>query len=360
MFTVTFKYHPTYNNQYSWMGCTITEETLTQYWDYLCGEHKNNNTKKNRHWTIRHLLKYTDGEINKQTIQQWKTHLNKKYKRNTINVYIQRTNQFLTWLGHDNLRLPLVGYEETDHHVLTEHEILKLMHYGTKDNETHLILQLLWNLIRPQAIINIKTTNRYNDILYLKDTKTGNNHTILNNTLQQAWENYLQNRPKPLTQYKDYLLICNNNKWLGKPYATTLPIYSKIRKLGKTTLNQNISPYTIKRTSITLRLDKTSQYFAGDIKIVQRLARHKNPNTTLKYDQRTDEDLRKYLNSLEKHYPVSEKHLSQSTQHYFDKYTDGSPQNLNKKKFEYDDNDNSCYSYSIITFFISICKGVAE
>lgn len=78
-----------------------------------------------------------------------------------------------------------------------------------------------------------------------------------------------------------------------------MPIIKRIKKLGKKCgIKLDIKPFTIRRTSGTLRQDKFGEFFAGDVKIVQRMFNHKDVRTTLRYDQRTDYDVERYLESI--------------------------------------------------------------
>ena len=73
----------------------------------------------------------------------------------------------------------------------------------------------------------------------------------------------------------------------------------RINKLGKDAgINFEITLYIIRRKSGTLRQDKFSEFFAGDLKIVQRMFNHKHVKTTLRFNQRTDHDVEKYLQSI--------------------------------------------------------------
>jgi site-specific recombinase XerD len=127
--------------------------------------------------------------------------------------------------------------------------------------------------------------------------------------LQELWDKYLLIRPVPLPEYQEYLLIDNDPNWRGHNFKTTLPIRNRIFEIGrKANINKRVKPYTIRRTSITLRLDKNSKYFAGDPKLVQMMARHKKLSTTMKYDRKSDNDIRQYhmsLNDIETKKPDS-------------------------------------------------------
>lgn len=285
---------------------------LQRYKDYLCGEYKKELTIKNKYRIAKKFYEYVNRKITSDTVNQWSIYLNKTYSHNTINTYRDNTNHFLEWIGKPELRLKTIGAIDTDKETLSEEDISQLFSKAIFEPETNLILNLLWNGLRPRTIINIKISNIDNDKLYLKETKTGNNHVILSPETQKAIENYLSIRPTPLDKKdRDYLFICNTSNWRRKSYRTTLPIDKKIKKLAvKSGIQKTVYPYMIRRTSCTLRLNKYSKYFAGDIKIVQRLFRHKRPETTLKYDHKTDDDLRKYLSEIKEIAPKREKDLT--------------------------------------------------
>jgi len=343
----TFNYSIVHTYPTDGMGCNL-QKNPDKYWDFLCGEYQKHNTRKNNYNTAKQLWKYTDGIITQETIEQWKIHLN-KYKPNTINTRRNETNRFLEWYGRSDLKLKTPGAKDTDQITLTENEIDTLIYEAKKHPETNLIINLLWNGIRPQTAIETKISNIDQDKLYLKDTKTGDNHVILSPQTQKAIKAYLQVRPIPLSkEYKDYLLLCNTSNWKHKPYKTTLPLNKQIKRLAKEcSITKNVTSYTIRRTSATLRLDKYSKYYAGDIKIVQRLFRHKRPETTLKYDQKNDEDLRKYLSEIGKDLKPTGKDLtpSENTEPLNNLGLHDSPQHY--KIFENEDNNSFTFSISI-------------
>lgn len=287
------------------IGVNMDEE-LQRFHDYLCREYTNKTTIKNIFNAVKRFCKDVGGVLSKENIQIWRRSINETKERNTINVYVSSVNIFLSWKDKtynkqspDWMKTP--GTEDTDKETLTEQEIKTLIKNSEKDLETHLILLLLFHALRPNEIINIKISKLEDDILYLKDTKTGNNHTILTKQIQNAWKKYLKIRPKPKQGYEDYLLICDHSEWKGKPYVTTLPIQKKIKRLAKNNgIEKDVTPYMIRRTSATLRLSNDSEFCLGNPKNVQRLFRHKNIETTLRYDHTTDDDLRKSLQECEK------------------------------------------------------------
>jgi len=274
-------------------------EDLQGYFDYLCGEYDKKQTKDKYYEGADIFVKFTKGIINKNTIEQFKEYAVNKYKPNSRRIYYYSINKYLKFIGYDyKFRLPPMA--DSNEYALKESEMYELLDASQIDKELNLMVVLLFDgILRPDELIHMKISNRVDDILYLNDTKTGNNNIVLSDMIQRAWDEYIVVRPQSQQEYNDYLFIQKVSKWKGMPYLTTLPIRKKIRQLGKDAgIKHNVKPYTIKRTSITLRLDKFSSIFAGDPKLVQNLSRHKNLETTLKYDRKTIEDKRQYFRSL--------------------------------------------------------------
>lgn len=280
------------------------EDTLQRYKNHLCGEYRKQLTITNYYNCIKRFLEHIHGNIDKENIQQWKIWANNHYRRiGSLNSNINAVNVFLKWYitdedEYNRLKLKVMPRTETDEYSLNEEEYEKLFIQSRQNIETALIFELLSHLLRPREIINIKIQNRDKDILYLDDTKTGNNHIIMNQNLQDLWDRYLKIRPIPLEQYQEYLLIDNEPKWRGHRFKTTLPIRNRIYELGRQTgIEKKVKPYTIKRTCITLMLDKESKLYTGDPELVRMMARHKKLETTMKYNKKDEAYIRKYYKS---------------------------------------------------------------
>jgi len=126
----------------------------------------------------------------------------------------------------------------------------------------------------------------------------------MSQALQTAWTNYLIHRPTPKPQHSDYLLIRTN----GEHYKDIYHITESIRRLGTiTSIPHPITPYTIRRTSATLRQNKFSRYYAGDPKIVQMMFNHTDIKTTMRYNQKTDNDIEQYLDTIIYHDDIRDK-----------------------------------------------------
>jgi len=314
----------------------MPKDSLKRYKTYLCGEYTNRKTRGSYYTSARKLQQHTHGNINTITLEKYRHHLNKKYtKRNTKRIKLHGANQYLKYLGYP-YTLPLPPQENTNQRTLNEKQIDTLLNLSTFNPETHLILMLLWDgCLRPNKIINLKITDRNDNRLFLDQTKTGNRHIMMSQPLQHAWNNYLEQRPQSKHQYQDYLLIDSWYTQQGQKYHSTHHIVQTIKNLGRTmNLPYTITPYTIRRTSATLRQNKFSKYYAGDPKLVQRMFNHMDIRTTMRYNQITDNDIQKYLDHL--YNPRDKPYLS--------------PQDLTKN-LQVEDDNNNIVSFSTIIFY---------
>jgi len=332
---------------------------LQRYRNYLCGEYRKKNTITNYFNRAKQFYCFVHGNIDQEHIQQWRIWANNHYRRkNSLIQNIQAINIFLDWSGKPHLRMKIPQIEDSNEYSLTEKEYEELLIKARQDHETHLIIQLLDHLVRPNDIIQIKQNNRDKDILYLDDTKTGNNHIIMNTVLQHAWDEYLKIRPIPVPHSQDYLLICNEPKWRGHRYRTTLPIRNRVYELGRqANISKRVKPYTIRRTSITLKLDKNSQYFVGDPKLVQMMARHRKLSTTMKYDRKDDNDIRNYHKSLNN--ITTKKPDSKSNDKKYSIYINNSYAPPQHSKQQEEEPENSTWSFSF-SLFSSLLKTQPE
>jgi integrase len=324
---------------------------LQRYHDYLCGEHSRKNTIDNKLTAMRILLRQTRGDINSESIQQFKTWANQHYSHNSRNNRINAWNQCLRWIGHPELQMKHIGFIETNQYALNEEEIDLLIHASMNNPLEHLILLCLFDgALRPSEIINIQLDLRDGNKLYLDDTKTGDKRIILSPALQQSWENYQRIRPQPQPGNEQYLILKDHYKQQGTKYNSTDPLIDLIQKLGEAAgLIKEITPYTIRRTSATLRQNKYSKYYMGDDKLVQMLFRHKDIKTTKRYDRTTDTDIERYFDDLSKQDKSIETDVNRQTRDINLIY---SPQDL--ILYQEDDNTSLSFSYSLISdsFFI--------
>jgi len=277
------------------------EDTLQRYKIFLCGEHSKKNTIENKLTAIRCLLEQTRGIINQKTILELKAWANTHYSHNTKNNRINAWNEFIRWYtGDSELCLKHIGFVETNQFVLDEKEIDRILQETKRDPLGYLqVLFLFDGALRPETIIDIRLNRRDGNVLYLDETKTGDTHIILSPMLMDAWDEYLKVRPTPRPGYEQFLLLKDNCKQPGTRYHDPAIINRRIKKIARQAgITKNITAYTIRRTSATLRQNKYSRYYMGDDKLVQMLFRHKDIKTTKRYDRTSDEDLKRYFDDI--------------------------------------------------------------
>lgn len=297
---ITFKYN---NTDYTSTKNQKVDgmQTLEEYKKFLCGEYTKKKTRESYYTGARLLLETTNGYINSETLQTFTHTINQQYpKQNSRRIRLHGANIFLKWLKQP-YKLKLPAQENTNQHVLNEKQINTILDIAKYQPETNLITQLLWDgCLRDNTIINIKTNDRQENKLYLQQTKTGDKHIVLSPPLMEAWDNYLEYRLDPKPEYYDYLLINPiPGRYQGEKYHSIHRVIKTIKTLGQfTQIPYTITPYTIRRTSATLRQDKFSKYYAGDSKLVQMMFNHSDIRTTMKYNQKTDNDIEKYLKSV--------------------------------------------------------------
>jgi integrase len=167
-----------------------------------------------------------------------------------------------------------------------------------------LVFYLEYDAIRrPCEIINLKTTNRYGNLLYYKgktSQKTGMNYCVMTERLQQAWDDYLKNRPIPKTpEDNKYLILNEYGQYRGTRLKSRHQLTKIIREIAMYSQinipnNEHPTNYLIKRTSITRQLKE-----CPDPKIIQLQAGHTELATTMKYNRINEHDIKNYLNNFE-------------------------------------------------------------
>ncbi|HUS99623.1 MAG TPA: tyrosine-type recombinase/integrase, partial [Candidatus Thermoplasmatota archaeon] len=330
-------------------GGRIMQDTLQRYKDYLCGEHDNENTRDSKITAIRIFLRRTKEIINQETLQEFKIWFNKHYQHNSRNNRINSLNQFFRWIGQPELQMKHIGFIETNQHALNEQEMDLLITLSEQNPLEHLIIMLLFDgPLRPSEIINIQINQREKDILYLKNTKTGNKDKILSPEIQKAWDNYLQIRPQPKPGNEQYLILKDKYKQKGYKYQDTDPINDMIHNVVRLAgIQKTVTAYTIRRTSGTLRANKYSKYYIGDPKLLQMFFGHTCFSTTMRYIRITDEDLRRYHDEQQRIRCKSE--VSGINTEVSDINLIYSPQDLNIYN---EGDDNSSVSFSCSFSFI--------
>lgn len=224
----------------------------------------------------------------------WRGYLLHTYMKNGNARWVASANHFTKWLGREDLKISIPSQEHSNKIVLSEQELNDYLNASREDPFWHVIaLFQVDGLLWPSEFSYIKISHLDidNQTLYLDDTKTGNNYIILSPRLIKAIKDYLPHRePKP--EFEDHLIIIPNGTYKGKAPKPFGGFINKTTKqiAQKAGIIKYVAPYIIKPSSITLDFNKNV-----NPKIIQRKARHRKVETTLRYDHVSDDMVREYF-----------------------------------------------------------------
>ena len=324
---------------------------LQRYYSYLCGKYSRYNTRRGYIQNARTFLNYIDKPVDKlvqDDLDKFADYCYQHRKTNTNAVSFWCINKFLHWTGRKDLSLPAVTQIDAGKTALDGENTQQLMDSVEQLSPLHqLVFYLEYDAIRrPDEIRKLKTTDRYGDILrYDGKRKTIPNKVVMTDRLMQAWDDYLQVRPIPVSKTDDkYLILSDYGQFKGKHLKTYTRISRTIKEVclySKVQIPNGEKPsnYLIKRTSISRQLKQ-----CPDPKIIQLQAGHSKLETTMKYNRVSENDIRNYVETLnDKSGLINKKpNLNTNKKHLTDSVF---PQSLNKTL------ENDSFSFSIISFF---------
>jgi len=274
-----------------------TGQILEKYHQHLNLNYRKKTTIQNYYYHVRKFLQWINKPINKVTkddMLNWRGYLLHTFMKNGNARRVASANHFTKWLERVDLKILVPCQEHSNKIVLSEQELNDYLESSKEDPFWHLIaLFQIDGLLRPSEFSYIKLRNLDLDTqtLYLDDTKTGNNYIILSPRLTQAINDYLPHR-KSKPEYEEHLIIIPNGTYKGKapkPFGGFINRTTK-QIAQKAGITKYVAPYIIKPSSITLDFNKQV-----NPKIIQRKARHKKIETTLRYDHVSDDMVRKYF-----------------------------------------------------------------
>jgi integrase len=283
-------------------GSEDMKDILQDYKNYLAVKYRKDNTR-NKYYTIaKDLVNFVKKDnITQKDIDDYLADLNTRENKrnigklsyNTIANHIIGIRLFLDFIGKPELKPKIKQYKDTNRDTISIDEIIKIGEIAKQNPETDLIFRFIIDLkARPNEICEAKFSNLKGNKFFFDDTKTGdNNIPKITPEFIESLENYKKYRPKPKTQYEDYILIIPKGKYKGKKYSKRANIVrDAIKFISINAINRKITPYDLRASAMT-------QEFNNYVnpKIIQRMARHKNLKTTLKYNHVTDKQVEEYI-----------------------------------------------------------------
>lgn len=262
----------------------MNEEIMKKYQKYLRGKYRKLHTQKNYYRFVKDFLVWLSEkkrkcikEITPEDTQEYKTYCMERFAVNGNVGRLNALNNFVCkFLGRKELFISAPDSEPTNKKVLSKAELKRYFVAAQTPLEKMVISLQMDGLLRPSEICELKISNIdfENRILYLDDTKTGNNYIIMSRILIKKITEYLDCRVTPKREEdKDRLIIIDKGNRKGFPPTSNRTdfVYNLTKRLAvRANFKRKIYPYLIKPSVIT-------NYFNENVnpKIIQRMARHK-------------------------------------------------------------------------------------
>jgi len=287
----------------------MNEEILSKYLDYLRREYRKENTRKNYYKFVKYFLEWlwetkrkTYDELTPEDTQDYRAFCLENYKTNGNVGRLNAINNFVDkFLHRSELRISVPASEYVNKPVLSHEELEKYRSAAETPLEKLIVTYQIDGLLRPSEFpkLRISLHDCDNQILYLDDTKTGNNSVILTPNMIKAFREYLRYRPKPKRKEdEDKLIISDKGRFYGLALREGSEFIRRHTKkiAARAGIKKSVYPYLIKPSAITNAFNQRV-----NPKIIQRQARHRKIETTLRYDHTADEMVKEYYNQMQKY-----------------------------------------------------------
>ena len=309
----------------------MNEEILEKYKQYLRREYSKQSTRGNYYKFIQYFLKWLWDTKHKRYDQltpddtkDYKAFCLQHYKTNGNVGRLNAINNFVdNFLNKPELRVSVPNSVYVNKQVLSHEELEQYKNAAITPLEKLVVTYQIDGLLRPGEFFKLRISlhDCKNQVLYLDDTKTGNNHVILTPNMIKALKEYLLYRPKPKRKEdEDKLLIIDKGSHYGlAPSPNSDFIYRVTKRIAaRAGFKRSVYPYLIKPSAIT---DGFNQHV--NPKILQRQARHRKIETTLRYDHTTDKMVKNYFNSIQGHPDIDALNATDKAKVWMDKLLSG-------------------------------------
>jgi len=310
----------------------MNEEILEKFHKHLRGKYHKQSSIDNNYKFAKQLLDWikkekgkTYKDITKDDITDYKIYCLETFKINGNVARLNSVNNFLVkYLERPELRVTVPRAVRVNKPVLSEKEIEKYKQAAKTPLEKLIVTYQIDGLLRPHefAKLRISLHDKENQIVYLNETKTGDNYVIFTPNMIEAYEVYLRTRvrPKYIDDY-DYLIIIEKGSHYGKPIKTKRSdfIWRQTKKIAvRAGFKRSIYPYLIKPSAITNGFNNKI-----NPRILQRQARHSRIETTLLYDHTSDEMVKEYFNKTQRNQNIDNLEPEDKAKVWFDKLLSG-------------------------------------
>jgi len=283
-------------------------QALQEYERYLAREYRKKSTRHNYCRFTKQALDWLKKNRGKRDIDEITPEDTGEYKAWCIEKFAVNGNVSRLWalnhftcrfLKRGELGISVPGSISVNKPVMSEQELERYIN-AAKGPLEHLVTILqIDGLLRPLEICTLKISNIdfENQKLYTDDTKTGNNYIIMSPRLIKALQGYLPYRRKPRKKEDtDRLIIIpkGSHKGLAPQNGRGDFVYNATKRIAaRADFKRSIYPYLIKPSAITNDLNNHV-----NPKIVQRKARHRRLESTLRYDHTSDDMVKEHFREV--------------------------------------------------------------
>lgn len=285
----------------------MTQEILEKYKGFLLQNYRKVHTWKNYYRFTGYFLNWlkevkgkTYRQLTKSDMNDYKAFCLQRYKTNGNVGRLSAVNNFVDdFLKKPKLRVTIPGSVNVNKQVLNDIELEQYKNAAATPLEKLIATYQIDGLLRPGEFYKLKISNHdiNNQVLYLDDTKTGDNYVILSPNMISVFKDFLPFRvqPKRMEDFDKLIIIDKGSHFGLAPSPDSDFIYRITKRIAlRAGLEKNVYPYLIKPSAITDGFNKQV-----NPKILQRQARHKKIETTLRYDHTSDEMTKEYFNKTQ-------------------------------------------------------------
>jgi len=283
----------------------MNTKILIEYKKFLREEYQSEHTRRNYYKYTELFLRWlwqskrkNYAQLISEDTRDYKAYCLEHYKQNGNVGRLNGINNFVhKFLNKEELRVTVPKSVQVNKDILTEKELQRYIQATKTPFEYLIAVYQIDGLLRPGEFPKLKISqhNLNKQILYIDETKTGNNRVILTPRMIKAFKQYMIHRIKPTDpKDNDYLIIIDKGSHYRKRIQKDSSdfIYRYTKKIAaRAGFKRSIYPYLIKPSTITNGFNNKV-----NPKILQRQARHKKIETTLRYDHVSDEMVKEFFN----------------------------------------------------------------
>ncbi|MFO8133669.1 MAG: tyrosine-type recombinase/integrase, partial [Thermoplasmatota archaeon] len=256
------------------------------------------NTRRNYHRHVKQCLNWirdnTDtvdtDNLDEHDLGAYQAYCNDTYKQNGNVGRLHAVNNFTCkFLDREDLRVQVPPPIAVNKPVLSEKVLKRYIAAADNPLEYAIVILQIDGLLRPTEIVELKISNIDfdNRMLYIDDSKTGDNYIIMSPRLMLSLHDSLRYRyPPKRAEDQDRLFIIDKGSHTGLAPQTGRGdyVYNATKRIAaRAGFERPVYPYLIKPSVITNNFNNQV-----NPKIIQRKARHKRIESTLRYDHTTD------------------------------------------------------------------------